>query len=137
MGGVLSSIVGGQEDSAVESSEPSRVTAFHSSARWQLHFDASKKLNKLMVVDFTATWCGPCKFMAPAFDAMSAKYTDVDFVKIDVDELADVAREFAVQAMPSFVLLKQGKEVDRVVGAKKDELENKILKHREAPKFAA
>ena len=41
-----------------------------------------------MVVDFTATWCGPCKFMAPAFDAMSAKYTDVDFVKIDVDELA-------------------------------------------------
>ncbi|KAL1554805.1 Cytoplasmic thioredoxin isoenzyme 2 [Salvia divinorum] len=137
MGGLLSSIAGGQEDPAVESSEPSRVTAFHSSQRWQLHFDASKRLNKLMVVDFTAAWCGPCKFMAPAFDAMSAKYTDVDFVKIDVDELADVAREFAVQAMPSFVLLKQGKEVDRVVGAQKDELENKILKHREAPKFAA
>ncbi|KAG6411153.1 hypothetical protein SASPL_129227 [Salvia splendens] len=137
MGGIFSSIVGGEADSAVESSEPSRVTAFHSSQRWQLHFDASKKLNKLMVVDFTATWCGPCRFMAPAFEAMSAKYTDVDFVKIDVDELADVAREFAVQAMPTFVLLKQGKEVDRVVGAKKDELENKIGKHREAPKFAA
>lgn len=42
-----------------------------------------------------------------------------------------------MQAMPTFLLLKQGKEVERVVGAKKDELEKKILKHREAPKFAA
>lgn len=48
-----------------------------------------------------------------------------------------MAREFAVQAMPTFLLLKQGKEVERVVGGKKDELEKKILKHREAPKFAA
>ncbi|KAK4488464.1 hypothetical protein RD792_004228 [Penstemon davidsonii] len=90
-----------------------------------------------MVVDFSATWCGPCKFIEPVFHEMSVKYSDVDFVKIDVDELADVAREFGVQAMPTFVLLKQGKEVERVTGAKKDELEQKILKHREAPKFAA
>ncbi|XP_057770605.1 thioredoxin H2 [Salvia miltiorrhiza] len=137
MGSTISSLFGAGVGEEPEPSADSRVTAFHSSDRWQLHFDASKKLNKLMVVDFTATWCGPCKFMAPAFDAMSAKYTDVDFVKVDVDELADVAREFAVQAMPSFVLLKQGKEVDRVVGAKKDELEKKICKHREVPKFAA
>ena len=51
--------------------------------------------------------------------------------------LQDVAQEHKVQAMPTFLLLKQGKEVDRIVGAKKDELEKKILKHREAPKFAA
>lgn len=75
--------------------------------------------------------------MEPVVNAMSAKYTDVDFVKIDVDELSDVAQEFGVQAMPTFLLLKQGKEVERVVGGKKDELEKKILKHREAPKFAA
>lgn len=41
-----------------------------------------------MVVDFTASWCGPCKFMAPVFEQMAAKYTDVDFVKIDVDQLS-------------------------------------------------
>ncbi|KAL0424329.1 UNVERIFIED_CONTAM: Thioredoxin H2 [Sesamum radiatum] len=120
-----------------ESSEPSRVIAFHSAQRWQLHFNSSKQLNKLMVVDFSATWCGPCKFMEPVFNNLAAKYTDVDFVKIDVDELSDISREFGVQAMPTFLMLKQGKEVERVIGAKKDELEQKIRKHREAPKFAA
>ncbi|KAA8548021.1 hypothetical protein F0562_004450 [Nyssa sinensis] len=141
MGAILSSLLGGgastTDDSSSSSSEPSRVIAFHSSSRWQLHYNASKELNKLMVVDFAASWCGPCKFMEPAVHAMAAKFTDVDFAKIDVDELSDVAQEFAVQAMPTFVLTKQGKEVDRVVGAKKDELEKKIQKHREAPKFAA
>ncbi|GAA0145384.1 oxidoreductase [Lithospermum erythrorhizon] len=90
-----------------------------------------------MVVDFAAAWCGPCKFMEPAINTMADKYTDVDFVKIDVDEVPDVAKEYKVEAMPTFILLKQGKEVDRVIGAKKDELERKIQNHREAPKFAA
>lgn len=75
--------------------------------------------------------------MEPALHAMSSKYSDVDFVKIDVDELNDVAKEFGVQAMPTFVLLKQGKEVARVVGAQSAELEKKIENHREKPKFAA
>ncbi|PIM99991.1 Thioredoxin [Handroanthus impetiginosus] len=141
MGSTLSALLGGGAAAAAESADepsgPSRVTAFHSSHRWKLHFDSTKQLNKLMVVDFSATWCGPCRFMEPVFNDMSTRFTDVDFAKIDVDELADVAKEFGVQAMPTFVLLKQGKEVDRVVGARKDELEQKILKHREAPKYAA
>ncbi|KAL3526485.1 hypothetical protein ACH5RR_011141 [Cinchona calisaya] len=141
MGSILSSLLGwegsGEAAAATESSEPSRVMAFHSSNRWQLHFNNSKQLNKLMVVDFAASWCGPCKMMEPVVKDMAAKYTDIDFVKIDVDELSDVAQEFRVQAMPTFLLLKQGKEIERVVGGKKDELEKKILKHREVPKFAA
>lgn len=141
MGSFLSSLLGGPAEAstgvAVESSDQSRVVAFHSSSRWQLHFNESKELNKLIVVDFAAAWCGPCKFIEPAVKEMAAKYTDVDFAKIDVDELSDVAQGFGVQAMPTFVLLKQGKEVDRVIGAKKDELEKKIVKHREIPKFAA
>ena len=83
-----------------------------------------------MVIDFAASWCGPCKFMEPAVQAMAEKFSDVGFVKIDVDQLPDVAQEFAVQAMPTFVLVKNGKEVDRVIGAKKDELEKKVAKHR-------
>uniref|UniRef100_A0A2N9IBX7 Thioredoxin domain-containing protein n=1 Tax=Fagus sylvatica TaxID=28930 RepID=A0A2N9IBX7_FAGSY len=135
MGSLLSSLIGGGETAeaaAASSSEGSRVLSFHSSARWQLHFNNSKDSSQLMVIDFAASWCGPCKFMEPAVQAMASKFTEVEFAKIDVDELADVAQEFQVQAMPTFVLVKKGKEVDRVVGAEKDELEKKIEKHRAA-----
>ncbi|XP_042497402.1 thioredoxin H2 [Macadamia integrifolia] len=111
------------------SSKPSRIVTFHSSARWKAHFDACKASSKLLVIDFTASWCGPCKYIEPAVIEMANKYTDVEFAKIDVDELMDVAQEYRVQAMPTFILIKEGKEVDKVVGAKKDELEKKILKH--------
>ncbi|CAO2816253.1 unnamed protein product [Amaranthus hypochondriacus] len=133
MGGILSSLLGGGEAMAAESAEgssESRVHTFHSANRWLLHFNEVKDSNQLLVVDFAASWCGPCKFMEPAVQAMSNKFSDVEFAKIDVDELPDVAREFEVQAMPTFLLLKKGIVVDKVVGAKKDELERKITQHR-------
>ncbi|KAL4351362.1 hypothetical protein GQ457_06G041780 [Hibiscus cannabinus] len=134
MGSFLSSFFGGASYSASEdpssSSESSRVSTFHSAPRWQLHFNSVKETPKLMVIDFSASWCGPCKFMEPALNDMAARFTDVEFVKLDVDELPDVAQEFGVQAMPTFVLLKNGKEVDRVVGAQKNELEKKVDKHK-------
>ncbi|GKU97070.1 hypothetical protein SLE2022_279210 [Rubroshorea leprosula] len=129
MGSFISSLFGGAEEGSV-SSEPSHILTFHSSARWQLHFNSAKESPKLMVIDFAASWCGPCKFMEPAVHAMANKFTEVEFIKIDVDELPDVAQEFGVQAMPTFLLVKKGKEVDRVVGAQKDELERKIEKHK-------
>ncbi|TKY65220.1 Thioredoxin H2 [Spatholobus suberectus] len=133
MGAILSSLVGGPaaaEAAASSSAEDSRVLTFHSSVRWQLHYNEVKETSKLVVIDFSATWCGPCRFMEPVIKEMAGKFTDVEFVKIDVDELSDVAREFNVEAMPTFVLMKRGKESDRVVGADKDELEKKIEKHR-------
>ncbi|XP_007032429.2 PREDICTED: thioredoxin H2 [Theobroma cacao] len=133
MGSFFSSLLGSaSEDSSSNSSssEPSRVLTFHSSPRWQLHFNSVKETPKLIVIDFSASWCGPCKFIEPAVHDMAAKFTEVDFVKIDVDELPDVAQEFGVQAMPTFVLVKKGKEVDRVVGAQKNDLEKKVEKHR-------
>jgi thioredoxin 1 len=66
----------------------------------------------------------------PAIHAMADKFNDVDFVKLDVDELPDVAKEFNVTAMPTFVLVKRGKEIERIIGAKKDELEKKVSKLR-------
>ena len=132
MGGFLSSFLGGPggEVSSDDAAASSSVIAFHSTARWHLHFNSSQESSKLTVIDFSATWCGPCKVMEPIYNDMAARFSDVDFVKIDVDELSDVAQEFGVQAMPTFVLTKKGKEVDRVVGAKKDELERKVQKHR-------
>ncbi|KAL4366293.1 hypothetical protein GQ457_05G018050 [Hibiscus cannabinus] len=133
MGSFLSSLLG-YSDSAPEdsssSSQASGVLAFHSSPRWQLHFNSIKETPKLMVIDFSASWCGPCKFMEPVLNDMAASFTEVEFVKLDVDELPDVAQEYGVQAMPTFVLLKKGKELDRVVGAQKNDLEKKIQKHK-------
>ncbi|GAB2282351.1 Cytoplasmic thioredoxin isoenzyme 2 [Dionaea muscipula] len=133
MGSILSALfggVGGAADGDDSSAELSAVIAFHSSDRWQLHYNSVRATNQLLVVDFSASWCAPCKLIEPAFNAMATQFPDVSFAKIDVDELPDVAQEMNVQAMPTFVLMKQGKEVDRVVGAKKDELERKIVKHR-------
>ncbi|KAA8529480.1 hypothetical protein F0562_033721 [Nyssa sinensis] len=110
--------------------QTSQVLAFHSSAKWKAHFQASKETAKLIVIYFTATWCRPCQFMEPAINEFAARYTDVEFAKIDVDELMDVAQEYEVQAMPTFTLMKKGKEIDKVVGVKKEELQTKIEKHR-------
>ncbi|XP_073131066.1 thioredoxin H2-like [Henckelia pumila] len=107
-----------------------QVIAFHSSNKWRIHFESAKQTSKLMVVDFTASWCGPCRYIEPAINEFAVKYTDVDFIKIDVDELFDVAQDFGVQAMPTFLLMKRGKIVDKVVGAKKEDLQKKIDKHR-------
>ncbi|KAJ0982824.1 hypothetical protein J5N97_011079 [Dioscorea zingiberensis] len=106
--------------------DDSLVLALHSNASWDAQWQAHKDSNKLMVIDFSAAWCGPCRMIEPAFKAMAAKFTDVVFVKIDVDELRDVSQKWQVEAMPTFVLVKGGKEVSRVVGAKTDELDRKI-----------
>ncbi|XVF21148.1 hypothetical protein REPUB_Repub12eG0065600 [Reevesia pubescens] len=68
--------------------------------------------------------------MEPALSDVAARFAEVEFVKINVDELPDVAQEFGVQAMPAFVSLKKGKKVDRVVGAQENDLEKKIDKHK-------
>lgn len=83
-----------------------------------------------MVVDFTASWCGPCKQMDPVIQEFAATFRDVEFVKIDVDELMGVSERFQVQGMPTFMLIKKGKVADKVVGVKKEELQRLIEQHR-------
>ncbi|KAF7809193.1 thioredoxin H2 [Senna tora] len=112
------------------SSKPSNILSFHYTAKWNAHFDASKESNKLMVIYFTAIWCGPCKFMDPVIQKYAAEYTDVEFIKIDVDELMGVSEKFQVQTMPTFILIKKGKVADKVTGARKEELQKSIEKHR-------
>ena len=57
--------------------------------------------NKVVVVDFTAAWCGPCKMVAPKFEEFSKQYTGATFVKVDVDELQSVAEAAGIRAMPT------------------------------------
>jgi thioredoxin 1 len=71
-----------------------------------------------VVIDFFATWCGPCKRIAPVFEDLADKfYPKVQFLKVDVDESAELVDMFGVSAMPTFVFLKDGKVVKKVEGA--------------------
>ncbi|PON67471.1 Thioredoxin [Parasponia andersonii] len=113
-----------------EGSSNSRIRACHTNDEWKNHFKEHKKKNKLVVIDFTTAWCGPCRSMEPVLKELSDKYTDVEFVKIDMDELPGVAAEYGIHVLPSFLLMKKGNQLDKVIGARKDELQNKIKKHR-------
>lgn len=73
--------------------------------------------DRLTVIDFTAAWCGPCKVMAPKVDALAAIYGNVQFVKIDVDEVQEVSALANVSAMPTFQFYRNGQLLSEVVGA--------------------
>ncbi|CAG7919097.1 unnamed protein product [Penicillium olsonii] len=70
-----------------------------------------------VVVDFFATWCGPCKAISPAIEKLSEQNPTVAFYKVDVDDLASVAAENAVSAMPTFHFRKGGEKIGEVKGA--------------------
>ena len=76
------------------------------------------------VVDFTATWCGPCKAIGPFFDELSLRpeYSRLAFLKVDVDKLPEVAAEANVNSMPTFQVWNNGKSIHQTVGASKDKL---------------
>ncbi|KAI8333123.1 thioredoxin [Chlamydoabsidia padenii] len=82
--------------------------------------------NKLVVIDFHATWCGPCKLIGPKFEKLVDEYTSFTFAKIDVDDVPDVAAEVGVRAMPTFAFYKDGQKVDEVVGASLVNITNKL-----------
>ncbi|OJD26905.1 thioredoxin [Blastomyces percursus] len=83
----------------------------------------------LIVVDCFATWCGPCKAIAPKLVEFSDAYPNVGFYKVDVDECPDIAQELGVRAMPTFILFKDGQKVDEVLGAVPQAIEAAISKH--------
>ncbi|KAG2389184.1 hypothetical protein C9374_014584 [Naegleria lovaniensis] len=92
-------------------------------------FDEALKHDKLVVVDFTASWCGPCQFIGPIFAAMSSQYADAKFLKVDVDECQDVALKCGIEAMPTFQFFKNGSKIAEIQGADPEGLDEAINKH--------
>ncbi len=70
----------------------------------------------LVLVDFFATWCGPCKMLGPVLESIAEDRSDVEIVKIDTDENEDLAQKFGVMSIPTLILMKDGKEVSKKVG---------------------
>jgi thioredoxin 1 len=80
-------------------------------------FDQKKSENELLLVDFWAEWCGPCKSMHPIFSRMAKKYKSVRFARVNVDNAQDIARRYGVQSIPTFIMFKNGEVVNTMVGA--------------------
>lgn len=73
--------------------------------------------NKLVIVDFYADWCGPCKMIAPILEEISEENDDVEVYKINVDEDPEIAKEFSVRSIPTIVSFKEGQEHKKAIGA--------------------
>ena len=78
----------------------------------------SENLSKhhLVLVDFWATWCGPCRMMAPIVEELAAEVPDVVFAKLDVDQNPEIAMGLRIASIPTLMLFKDGRAVDRVIG---------------------
>ncbi|XP_075149309.1 thioredoxin 2 [Haematobia irritans] len=86
--------------------------------------------DKLVVVDFYATWCGPCKMIAPRLEELSKEYAGkVVFIKVDVDDCEDVAMEYGISSMPTFIFIKNKQNLETFSGANAEKLLALIQKH--------
>ena len=81
-------------------------------------FDELLQSEKLVIVDFWATWCGPCRMLSPLLDEVEAEMEDqVEVVKVNVDDADEVAMRFRIMSIPTLLFFKNGAMVDRSVGA--------------------
>merc|ERR1712071_210118 len=83
---------------------------------------------KLVAIDFTATWCGPCKRIGPQFEAMAGEFSSVTCIKVDVDANSETSEHCGITAMPTFHFYKDGVKVDELVGASEGKLREKMTK---------
>lgn len=87
--------------------------------------------NGIVVVDFFATWCGPCKMLAPVFEEVGNEMqNEAKFVKVDIDQSLEIAQQFNISTVPTMMIFKDGKPVESLVGfMPKEKLKDKVQSH--------
>ncbi|XP_038686869.1 TPR repeat-containing thioredoxin TDX isoform X2 [Tripterygium wilfordii] len=118
-----------QDQEALAALKDGQVIGIHSTSELDTKLNAASRASRLAILYFTATWCGPCRVISPLFTSLAAKYPKVVFLKVDIDEARDVAARWNISSVPSFFFIKNGKEVDKIVGADKSALKSKIEQH--------
>lgn len=92
-----------------------------------LHFRTLLNGHTYLIADFYATWCPPCKAIAPVYEQLSKQHSvpgKIAFVKVNVDEQQEVAAQYGIQAMPTFLIFKDGKKIEEIKGANPPALKN-------------
>ncbi|KAF6996413.1 hypothetical protein CFC21_012757 [Triticum aestivum] len=102
------------------------VTLITDLKSWEKKVEDATDANKTLVVKFSAVWCGPCRIAAPTYAELSLKHSDLVFVSVDVDELPELVTEFEVRATPTFIFLRDKKEIDKMVGGNQADLQQKF-----------
>ena len=95
----------------------------------EIEFDSLAKEGKVLV-DFSASWCGPCQMLAPIIDELSEELTDVKFLNVDVDNCENIAQTFGISAIPALYLLQDGKVVKSTLGFMPKEQVKKFIEEK-------
>ena len=91
-------------------------------------YEQLKESTKPVVIDFHATWCGPCKILSPILEELQEEMEEVEFVKLDVDQFPEISGANQVMGVPTVVIIKDGEVKDRFVGVQpKETIKEKIL----------
>ena len=86
--------------------------------------------DKLVVIDFTAPWCGPCKLIGGTMEDLAGVYTDVVFIRVDVSELEEVANMFQVSVLPTFSFIRNKQKIEDFIGGKMEKFKATIERLR-------
>lgn len=94
-------------------------------------FEKVTKTKKPVLVDFFATWCGPCKMLSPILEQVKeSSKGEYDVVKVDIDESYDLAKKFGIMSVPTMIIFKEGEEMEKMVGLRpKAMIEETIKKY--------
>lgn len=82
----------------------------------KLNFDEVTSTDKPVLIDFWASWCGPCKMLSPIVDQVAEENSDIKVCKVNIDEEGELAIKFGIMSIPTLVVLKNGEETNRSVG---------------------